>query len=141
METSEGPGRSLSRRGREGAWGTLGPFLHEVGLRVSYPPSRNAALPPPRPFLRNFHGDLPSRGVEGNAFPPRTAGQRGVVGTGDCNSAWTVWDNPARGIIFRRIFPRRAPRSSWIFVPSAQSTIAPARPQVLLAATKVLVSS
>lgn len=69
-ETSEGPRRSRSRRGREGASRTLDPFLPGKGLRITRQPKESLA--PPRLFLRNFHGDLSSCSVEGVEFPPQT---------------------------------------------------------------------
>lgn len=56
METSEGPGRSRSRRGREGAPGTFGPFLGRMGLRVTHQPAT-------RPFPRPDHSQGISTGI------------------------------------------------------------------------------
>lgn len=72
MENSEGPGRSRSRRGREGGPGDVRALPPEDGP-ASHSSARNASLPPPRSFPRNFHGDLSTRGVVGAEFPARTA--------------------------------------------------------------------
>lgn len=92
-ETSEGPRRSRSRRGREGASRTLDPFLPGKGLRITRQPEESLA--PPRLFLRNFHGDLSSCSVEGVEFPPKRTGQRRRAGAGDVPGR--VWENPPPG--------------------------------------------
>lgn len=78
METSEGPRRSLSRTGKEGAPGTPQPFLSGMGLRVAHRPDKRpsptSALIIPKEFPRGSF-------FLSAEFPPRTAWAK--VKTGD----------------------------------------------------------
>lgn len=112
---------SPSRRGKEGARWMPPPFLREMVLGVTHHPEMRPSshtLTVPKEFPRGSF----FRGGVGDA---KVHPQNGL----GSESLRRVWENPARGRYFPRIFLRLALLGPLALNPSAQAANSPSRPR------------